>query len=137
MRCFICEEEAMEDLCQICNQRLTLKLKKKPSLEEVLIEKYGMRCFYCGKKLNRGNFTIDHIKPVSKGGEDTYRNLVPACKKCNEEKADKELDDYCKKHTGASIEVNGSKICLVCYLKKHPQGKLIAKIVNSHLKGRR
>ena len=27
--------------------------------------------------------TIDHIIPKSKGGEDTWENLVSACNKCN------------------------------------------------------
>jgi 5-methylcytosine-specific restriction endonuclease McrA len=33
--------------------------------------------------------TIDHIKPRSKGGKNTWFNLVTACKKCNQKKGDR------------------------------------------------
>lgn len=46
-------------------------------------------CQYCGatKKL-----TIDHVLPKSKGGEDTWENLVVACSSCNVKKGDKLLE---------------------------------------------
>lgn len=47
------------------------------------------KCGYCGKKAT----TLDHIKPVSKGGKNTWENLVAACAKCNNVKADKELNE--------------------------------------------
>ena len=49
-------------------------------------------CNYCGK--NEGNdLTIDHIIPVSKGGEWSWTNLTTACAKCNNRKGDKYLKD--------------------------------------------
>jgi 5-methylcytosine-specific restriction endonuclease McrA len=48
---------------------------------------YNYRCVYCGKKPRR--LTKDHITPLSKGGEHTYRNIVPACLSCNSGKKDK------------------------------------------------
>jgi 5-methylcytosine-specific restriction endonuclease McrA len=55
-------------------------------------------CHYCGKDLyakpkNRRQqtrrLTIDHIKPVSKGGNIyEYSNMVPACSRCNKKKSD-------------------------------------------------
>lgn len=43
-------------------------------------------CTYCGED----NFpmTVDHVKPLSKGGTDDRGNLVPACRPCNTEKLD-------------------------------------------------
>jgi hypothetical protein len=38
-------------------------------------------CRYCGEDVPP--FHIDHVYPVSKGGETSYRNLVTACAKCN------------------------------------------------------
>ena len=35
------------------------------------------------------NLTIDHILPRSKGGKNTWKNLVTACKKCNQKKGNK------------------------------------------------
>lgn len=46
-------------------------------------------CFYCGKKLTLSSSTLDHCIPKSKGGSDDFDNLVLACKKCNQDKADK------------------------------------------------
>lgn len=43
-------------------------------------------CYYCGAKLNGYNATYDHIIPLSKGGADTFANLVWCCKKCNQRK---------------------------------------------------
>ena len=41
-------------------------------------------CQYCGKKLK--DLTIDHIIPKSRGGADTWENLVTACHVCNNKK---------------------------------------------------
>ncbi len=44
-------------------------------------------CQYCGTKTK--NLTIDHIIPKSRGGDDSWENLVSACKKCNNEKGNR------------------------------------------------
>ena len=40
--------------------------------------------------------TLDHVIPQSKGGPNTWNNLVTACKSCNGEKADLSLEEYGK-----------------------------------------
>lgn len=58
----------------------------------------GWRCQLCGKKLNqkhKGSYRddapeLDHIIPLSKGGEHSYTNTQCACRKCNIEKNNKE-----------------------------------------------
>jgi 5-methylcytosine-specific restriction endonuclease McrA len=59
---------------------------------------YCIRCAYCQKDLIADTkdtsrvATIDHIIPVSKGGEVfNLDNLVSACYSCNQNKADKTL----------------------------------------------
>lgn len=47
-------------------------------------------CVYCGSKKHP---TIDHIVPVSAGGQSTWTNCVVACHDCNSEKADRSLKD--------------------------------------------
>jgi 5-methylcytosine-specific restriction endonuclease McrA len=47
------------------------------------------QCQYCGNKFCIENLTIDHILPRSKGGKNTWKNLVTACKKCNQKKGNK------------------------------------------------
>jgi|TARA_R100000482_G_C5027241_1_gene102423 5-methylcytosine-specific restriction endonuclease McrA len=47
------------------------------------------KCQYCG---STKNLTIDHVIPKSKGGQDTWENLVVACSSCNVKKSDKLLE---------------------------------------------
>lgn len=42
-------------------------------------------CAYCG---DEDVTHVDHILPVSRGGDKRRSNLAPACKRCNEEKLD-------------------------------------------------
>lgn len=56
------------------------------------------RCIYCGVRpgdlrygqiLGKGDMTVDHILPRSKGGKDTWTNTACACPRCNHRKGDK------------------------------------------------
>lgn len=47
------------------------------------------RCAYCAKPAN----TIDHVQPKSRGGKDTWENLVACCLRCNNKKGDKTLSE--------------------------------------------
>lgn len=49
-------------------------------------EFHGWKCFYCAATLNKKTVTMDHRKPISKGGSNWLANLVPACKSCNSRK---------------------------------------------------
>ena len=46
-------------------------------------------CVYCLKQLNSEELSIDHMLPKSRGGKETWGNLVTACKACNMKKGDK------------------------------------------------
>lgn len=50
-------------------------------------------CQYCGHRLTKSSATIDHVYPVSKGGETSYKNCVAACKRCNHKKAFKTAEE--------------------------------------------
>ena len=45
-------------------------------------------CQYCGKNCKTSP-TIDHIIPRSRGGEQSWKNSVTACIKCNQKKGNK------------------------------------------------
>lgn len=57
----------------------------------------GYTCQYCNRhKSQLRNFeflTRDHIIPESRGGKNTWENLVTACSTCNNKKADYNLED--------------------------------------------
>ena len=55
-----------------------------------ILKKYNYRCAYCGKEFNL--FTKperNHMIPISKGGNNTKENVVPACRSCNSKKYNK------------------------------------------------
>lgn len=46
------------------------------------------RCQYCDRKVSKSEFTYDHVVPRRQGGKTTWKNVVIACSKCNQRKAD-------------------------------------------------
>jgi 5-methylcytosine-specific restriction endonuclease McrA len=46
----------------------------------------GYECVYCGSKRR---LTIDHVIPRSRGGDNSWKNLVTCCHPCNLYKADR------------------------------------------------
>jgi len=51
-------------------------------------------CGYCGKRLRSKNRVIDHIVPVSQGGQTKKDNLVVVCNTCNQEKGARTLQEW-------------------------------------------
>lgn len=76
-------------------RRRSLKLGVSPSIyltnaEWWAIQKrFDYRCAYCGKLGSK--LTRDHVVPLSKGGDHTALNIVPACISCNCKKHDRPL----------------------------------------------
>ena len=64
--------------------------KKRPKLSAKNIrERDGNRCQYTGKLLRPDEGSLDHILPRSRGGKDTWENLVWSCKDVNARKGDR------------------------------------------------
>lgn len=89
--------------------------KIKKSTRKAVIEQYGSHCYICGcevasvfllenvKSVSKGLvifecggrmrelplMTLDHIKPRSKGGNNSIENLRPCCNSCNVNKGNK------------------------------------------------
>ncbi|NBC15944.1 MAG: HNH endonuclease [Bacteroidetes bacterium] len=55
-----------------------------------VLRRDGFRCQYCG---SRDRLTVDHVMPKSRGGKDTWENLVAACTSCNNRKGDRTPDE--------------------------------------------
>lgn len=55
------------------------------------------QCVYCDDYWPKNFLTIDHVLPRSKGGKDTWDNMVTACPKCNGEKADLLVEEFTKR----------------------------------------
>jgi 5-methylcytosine-specific restriction endonuclease McrA len=44
------------------------------------------QCQYCANHFLTDQLTMDHVLPKSRGGKNTWENLVAACKRCNQKK---------------------------------------------------
>jgi HNH endonuclease len=54
-----------------------------------LFQRDRYTCAYCGDLHTHENLEREHIIPTSKGGKDTWMNVVAACRDCNQKKADR------------------------------------------------
>ncbi len=43
----------------------------------------GFQCQYCGRRPHQRELNIDHVVPRSRGGLDSWENLVISCRTCN------------------------------------------------------
>lgn len=80
------------------NKRRTLLNKKIDVLFlEKLILIQNNKCFFCECDLTEYK-AIEHLTPVSRGGDNDFYNLVYSCKCCNSKKRQKTLEEYAIKN---------------------------------------
>lgn len=60
---------------------------------ERVFERDEYKCHYCQKQLIRFTATLDHIQPVSRGGDNSLGNLVTACLHCNSRRGNRPVMD--------------------------------------------
>lgn len=63
-----------------------IPFKKVPLTRQNIFRRDGHKCGYCESKRD---LTLDHIMPKSRGGGNTWENLVTCCKRCNNKKDDR------------------------------------------------
>ncbi len=61
--------------------------KEIPLTRRNILERDRHTCQYCGYKGE--GLTLDHVFPRSRGGGDTWENLVTACVRCNVKKGNR------------------------------------------------
>ena len=64
-----------------------------PENRALILEREEHQCFYCRRALTTESYVIEHVvsRPV---GNNSYRNLVAACRECNNRKDDSSAEDY-------------------------------------------
>ena len=70
--------------------------KRKNISKKVRFEVFkrdSFTCQYCGKSAPDTVLEVDHIIPVSKGGDNDISNLITSCFDCNRGKSNKKLTD--------------------------------------------
>jgi len=106
-------------LVVVLNKWVPPKKSDKITLDSIasrrgILQRDSWKCGYCGAKAT----TIDHIIPKSRGGENTWGNLVSACMPCNNRKADrtpKEAGMITPKLSMGSVENFMSRLQNVIY----------------------
>jgi hypothetical protein len=81
---FSCEQEPLSLLIE-----LTPKLAKK-RYRQSIYEAWDHCCGYCGESAT----SLDHIVPRFRSGSSYRNNLLPACRRCNTNKASYKMEDW-------------------------------------------
>ncbi|HEY3233097.1 MAG TPA: HNH endonuclease [Polyangiaceae bacterium] len=68
--------------------RMTVRLTRKN-----LMLRDGHQCQYCGRLPSLRDLNVDHIVPRSRGGLDSWENLVVSCRYCNLKKGRRTPDE--------------------------------------------
>ena len=58
-----------------------------------VFERDEYTCRYCSKQLTRFTATLDHLQPVSEGGDNSFGNLTTACLHCNSRRGARSVMD--------------------------------------------
>lgn len=101
--------------------------KAKPAKRKTISQKTrfevfkrdSFKCQYCGRCAPEVILNVDHIHPVSKGGEDDIMNYITSCFDCNSGKSDRLLSDdsVIAKQRGQLEELNERREQLEMMLK--------------------
>ena len=80
-----------------------------PLNNQALFARDAHMCMYCGGQFSERGLSRDHILPLSRGGNDSWKNVVTACKRCNNRKA------------GRTPELAGMELLAVPFVPTHAE----------------
>ena len=64
-----------------------------PENRAMILERDEHLCFYCMRTVTAENYVLEHV--ISRPeGNNSYRNLVAACRECNNRKNDSDAEDF-------------------------------------------
>ncbi len=64
-----------------------------PLTRRTILARDQYSCQYCGAQPPKGQLTLDHVVPRSRGGKHTWENVVAACIPCNQRKRDRRPEE--------------------------------------------
>ena len=76
----------------MCVNYVNARMVKRPTKRNIRLRD-GNKCAYCGIYLTNSIFSIDHVIPRSKGGQNTWENLVTCDRLLNSLKGDKSVKE--------------------------------------------
>jgi len=71
-----------------------LDFLKSPGLRRAIHAREEGRCFYCLSRVTPATRCLDHVVPLAKFGDNSWRNLVICCQECNFQKNDLPAADF-------------------------------------------
>ena len=91
--------ETIHRLHRLNKKSKAVKTRKLTQLEinkakELLSSLYGNRCSYCNIDLKGREVHLDHIIPISYGGQNSLDNFTLACEFCNRAKLNWSVDEF-------------------------------------------
>lgn len=81
----------------ICSEKVNRQKNIPADVRVAVFKRDGGTCQICGRPLSNDNFTVDHVVPANRGGENDIDNYRCLCDRCNKWKADS-LDGELLKH---------------------------------------
>ncbi|KAB1643128.1 HNH endonuclease [Gulosibacter chungangensis] len=81
----MCEEHARPQVILLRHYVRIPMARQQPVSRKGVLRRDSHRCGYCDAFAN----TIDHVHPRSRGGRDSWENLVACCLRCNNVKGDR------------------------------------------------
>ncbi len=80
-----------------------------PLNNHTLFKRDANLCMYCGQRFSARELSREHVTPLSRGGTDTWNNVVASCKRCNNHKA------------GRTPEESGLQLLAVPFTPNHAE----------------
>jgi hypothetical protein len=68
-------------------------------IAQAIHDRHNWRCFYCGVEVKTRSTrktlpNLDHVVPLSRGGDHSEENLITCCGSCNSRKGTKTLEEF-------------------------------------------
>ena len=77
-----------------CKGKIYVNTGKQPPLtNRALFRRDQNVCLYCGQSFQDIQLSRDHVCPISRGGRDSWENVVTACRRCNTRKGNALLSE--------------------------------------------
>lgn len=99
------------DCVRASNVGLTLREYKNRMafFRQVFSNQEYLFCIYCKCELNNETLTLEHVIPLSKGGEHVLENVEPCCFECNQNSTKEDFAPNIRMRP--NLDKNGKKVC--------------------------
>jgi 5-methylcytosine-specific restriction endonuclease McrA len=104
----------------VCSKFFQMPKKEQRATSTAIRRRDGNRCQYSGVELTNKTFSLDHVKPKSKGGKDSWENLVSCHKDINSRKGDRFNHEVGLTLRKTPVAPKALPLCALFTENKHP-----------------